>query len=138
MKLDLSKNTDVKRATDYLQKLISDKCKIELSKVQEKRTQQQNKYVHVLFCLFGIHTGYSKDEAKTIVKRSCSFMKYEKKGVLFLRSTADLNTKEMTDFIDWFRNWSSNAHGCYLPSPEEYDQNAFEIDRQIEYNKIYL
>lgn len=36
-----------------------------------------------------------------------------------LRSSAELDTAEMTTAIERFRNWSASEAGIYLPSPDE-------------------
>ena len=64
-------------------------------------------------------------------------MRYEKNSNVYLKSTAKLNTKELTEFIEWVRNYSS-LNGCYLPTPEEYLEQKFNIDKDIDYNKQYL
>ena len=64
-------------------------------------------------------------------------MRYEKNNNVYLKSTAKLSTKELTEFIEWVRNYSS-VNGLYLPTSEEYITNRFEIDQEIENNKKYL
>ena len=64
-------------------------------------------------------------------------MRYNKNGNVYLKSTAKLTSKELTDFIEWIRNYSS-INGCYIPTSEEYLTNKFEIDRDINQNKQYL
>lgn len=39
--------------------------------------------------------------------------------VTYWRSTADLDTKELTDAIEKFRNYSSMVAGLYIPEPNE-------------------
>ncbi len=111
---------------------------VELTRVCKKRTPKQNRYMHSIITLFGIELGYTIEEAKTILKRECAFMRYKKNGQWFLRSTADLDTKEMTDFIEWIRNFASREHGIYLPSSEEYYRNWTEIENTIERVKTFL
>lgn len=62
-------------------------------------------------------------------------MIYEKEKTKFLRSTADLDSKEMTEFIDWIRTFSSEQFGAYIPTPDEFLQNEFEIKKQLEHVK---
>lgn len=137
MKYDLSNNNDVHRFNTKVEYLILNKKKVDLSELRERRTVQQNKYLHVIFALFGIECGLTLDESKTLVKRSCPFMTYEKKGNKFLKKTSLLNTKEMTDFIEWVRTWSAQK-GVYLPEANEYIMNKLFIDNQIESHKEFL
>ena len=46
------------------------------------------------------------------------------------RSTADLNTKEMTTAIDNFRDYASKEAGIYLPTPDDLI-SLNEIERQV-------
>lgn len=132
---DLSKEES--KARFYFDKLVEKKSIIELKERKEKRTLNQNSYLHVLFSLFGIETGYTLNESKQIIKGNCQFMIYEKSGKAFLKSTADLDTKEMTDFITWFRNYAG-MNGIYLPTPEEYQKGHLDYEKVIEQNKRYL
>lgn len=137
MKYDLSIQHDLNSFKTKVDKLIADKKKVELKAIKQVRTIQQNKYLHVLFTLYGIEVGLTIEESKTLVKRSCPFGTYEKNGNKFLIRTRDLNTQQMTDFIDWFRTWSSQQ-GIYLPTSEEYIMQKLFIDNEIEKHKQYL
>ena len=137
MKLNLSNTYDKERAKTRLKVLIDKGAKIELTEIKGKRTIRQNSYLHVCISLFAIEFGYTLDEAKTLLKRQCEFMKYSKNGQLFLKRTRDMDTKELTEFIEWIRNYSSQQ-GLYLPTSEEYLLHRFEIDKEIEQNKNYL
>ena len=137
MKYNLENSFDVERAKTYFNKLLSDKSKIEIIKNREVRTIKQNAYLHVCITLFGINFGYTIEEAKTHLKRTCNFMTYEKNNEKFLRKTSELDTLELTVFIDWIRNYSSD-NGCYIPDANEYLMNKFEIDKEIEKNNLHL
>lgn len=137
MKLNLSNTYDKERAKTRLKVLIDKGAKIELTEIKGKRTIRQNSYLHVCISLFAIEFGYTLDEAKTLLKRQCEFMKYSKNGQLFLKRTREMDTKELTEFIEWIRNYSSQQ-GLYLPTSEEYLLHRFEIDKEIEQNKKYL
>ena len=137
MKYDLSKEQDKISAQVRLNKLNVDGNVIELTKVREKRTILQNKYLHICISLFGINFGYTLDEAKTLLKRECSWMTYEKNGKKFLRHTSQMQTDELTKFIDWLRTYSAQ-HGYYILSADEYKYNSVSIDNEIERHKEYL
>ena len=137
MKLDLNKPFDLNKFKAYQDKLILKKAKIELKELRDKRTLRQNSYLHILFSLYAIEFGYTLAEAKTFLKRKSDLLTYEKSGDKFLRSTADLNTKELTTFIDWIRTFAG-VNGCYLPTSEEYIQQSFEIDKDIDKHKEFL
>lgn len=128
---DLSKYEDLQKATYNFTKLKESKAIILLQVKSKKRTIKQNAYLHVIITLYAI------EEAKTLIKRECWLMRYTKNGNVFLKRTRDLNTIELTAFIDWLRYWSAKQ-GCYLPTPEEYLKNQIEIDKSIAYNSHYL
>ena len=134
---NLKDSKKVEQITAYMSKLISDGAMVELKRITTKRTLDQNAYIHVLFNLFGLEFGYTLTEAKTIVKRHfADIFVYEKNGTKFLGHTSEMNTKQMTDFIDRFRRWSE-SEGCYLPTPDEYRgkydyyQNIVNINREF-------
>ena len=139
MILDLSISHDRERAEVYLAQLIKSESKIELKRVPKKRTLRQNSYVHKLFTLAGAHFGYTTDEMKIVVKRILGYI-YSKEGQEFYSHTSEMNTKELTIFIDRFRNWSA-SEGCYLPSSDEmghsWDYWAKEIEQAEAMGKRY-
>jgi len=137
VKYDLSKEVDRISVQVRLNKLKDTGAIVELKALKPQRTIQQNKYLHVLFSLFGIEFGYTLDEAKTLLKRECSFMTYEKNGKKFLRHTSKMQTDELTKFIDWFRTYSAQQ-GLYLLTSEEYKYNSVSIDNEINRHKEYL
>ena len=129
----LEKNKLLARV-DYL---IENKKIVEVKAKNKNRTVTQNAYLHVLFNLYAIAFGYTSNESKTHMKRSCEFMIYEKKGEKFVKDTSSLDTKGLTDFIEWIRNYSS-LNGHYLPTPDEYRLNRYMIDNEITLHKQYL
>ena len=137
MLLDLSNQTDVKKAENYLSKLIEGKSKIELKKLISKRSITLNAYLHVCITLYAIHFGYTLYEAKIYLKRSCGFMSYEKGSLLYLKQTSKLDNLECSKFVEWIRNYSSQ-NGCYIPDADEYKTNKFTIDKEINNHKQYL
>ena len=137
MKYDLKNSIDLNQYKMDVEKHIRLESKVEMKKIIKKRTVTQNSYLHVCIALFAIEFGYTLNEAKTLLKRECEFMRYKKKGVVFLIRTSDLDTKQMTSFIDWIRNHSSKQ-GCYIPKSEEYLTNKYNIDRDIDRHKTYI
>ena len=137
MKYNLSNIIEKEQAELKFNNAIVKGSIIELTNPRKKRSITQNAYLHVCISLFGIHFGYSLEEAKTLLKRECSFMIYDKNNVKFLKKTSLLNSKELTDFIDWLRNYSGKQ-GLYIPTSEQYLTDSHLIDREIEKNKKYL
>ena len=137
MKYDLSNSVEKKTAISKLKKYIDEKKIVEIKLVNKKRTLTQNAYLHVCISLYAIEFGYTLYEAKTYLKRNCGFMTYEKNGDKYLKHTSDSDTKELTEFIDWIRNYSG-MNGYYIPTPEEYLTNQTMIDRDISRHKEFL
>jgi hypothetical protein len=131
MLLDLSIPDELIRAQEYFDKLMDNGAKIELKKIPEKRTVKQNSYLHALFCLFGGEIGLTTEESKILVKRELGYV-YEKNGIKFLSHTSDMDTEELGEFIDKFRNYSSQ-NGFYLPSADEFNENYFDMMKRVEY-----
>lgn len=134
---NLSQQLDKTKAVTQFEKYLGDEVTIELKLVRKKRTIRQNAYLHVCITLYSVHFGYTLAEGKTLLKRLCPFMKYKKNDNWFLKPTHELDTLEMTNFIDWIRNHSTQ-NGCYIPSADEYLENQSAIDREIEIHKQYL
>lgn len=134
---DLSNIIESASLISRFNKLNEDNKVVELKEIKPKRSIKQNAYLHVIFQLFGIHFGLTLDESKTELKRQCPFMKYEKKGKPFLKKTSKMDSKELTEFVDWVRNFSS-TNGCYLPSSEQYLEGQVSIDKTISQHKQYL
>ncbi len=139
---DTSKSEDKNRAEAYFEQLIKSGSVIELKKKQ-KRTLNQNSYLHLILSWFASETGYTLEYVKTeFFKRLCNpdIFNVNVHGIFGrvkdLRSTTELDTKEMTTAIDRFRNWSGSEAGIYLPAPNEDEylqQIEIEISRKQEW-----
>ena len=134
---DLNNSLDKNKASIKFTELLESGKVIELTAKTTKRTIKQNSYLHVAITLFAIEVGYNLDEAKTTLKRECLSMRYIKDGSIFLKRTRDLDTKELTDFIEFIIEFCG-VQGIYIPTPEEYILNQIEIDKQINSQKQYL
>ena len=113
------------KAIERFQWLLSNGKRIELKEKKAKRSISQNAYLHLVMSWFGLEFGYTLEEVKQeIFKKAVNpeiFYEGEKDGIVKIerwRSTADLNTGEMTTAIDRFRDFSAK-HGCYLPEPKD-------------------
>jgi hypothetical protein len=146
MILDATKQFDIERARTRLEKLIENKSKFELTEKKPVRSVSQNAYLHLIIGWFAIEYGETIDYVKRMIfkklvnpkififERENTKTKEKRKE---LRSSADLDSAEMTTAIDRFRNYSSKEFGVYLPEAGEMDF-LNEIKTQIENNKNYL
>jgi len=125
-----------KKMFNRLRQLIKNNDLIDLKKVAQKRTIKQNSYLHKLFSLFGIEFGYTLSEAKQLIKIELGYT-YSKGKNLFFAETSKMDTKQLTQFIDLFRNFAA-SQGCYLPSPDEYSGKWAYFENEIETNNQYL
>ena len=113
------------KAIERFKWLLSKNARIELKEKKYKRTIRQNAYAHLIFQWFGLHFGYTAEEVKQeIFKKLINpdlFYNGEKTGIITIeqwRSTADLDTGEMTIAIDRFRRFSAEQ-GFDLPEPKD-------------------
>ncbi len=137
---NLDNKLDQKRFKKRCNLLYEKGKPVELKEHRPKRTNPQNRYLHAILSLYAIETGYTLEETKQdIFKREINkdiFLK-EKNGREVSRSTADLDTKEITLAIEKFRDHSSKDVGIYLPDPDETEYlNA--IEEEINRNKRFL
>jgi hypothetical protein len=137
MLLDLSIPEDLKKAELYFKTMVISKFKIELKRLIPNRSISLNSYLHVCISLFSIEFGYTLEESKTLLKRKCSFMIYDKNGLKFLKKTSMLNNQECSEFVEFIRNYAAKQN-LYIPNADEYKTNKFNIDKEINKNKEYL
>ena len=140
------KPIDVQRAIVKFKHVIEKKKPFELTQKKEKRTLNQNRYLHLILSFFALEYGetleYVKLEFfKKLVNKQ--IFEYERINVktgeirIDYRSSASLNTKEMTDAIERFRNYASKEAGIYLPTPKEGIMLK-EIELQIKNNEQWI
>lgn len=131
MKYDTQNPLEAKRATAYLAKLIEVGKVAEVREVKEKRSTEQNAYWHVCCGLIGDHCGYTTAEVKILIKRQLEWMIYRVNGEPFLRSSTDLDTREMTELIEFTRDYGEDA-GCYVPTPDEYREHWRQLVKYLQ------
>lgn len=127
---------DKQRAITRFKKLLEKNAIIELTEKKPKRTIQQNRYLHLILAWFGYETGYTLEETKQeIFKKVVNpniFYDGEVGEIIPIqrwRSTADLDTAELTTAIDNFRDYASREGGIYLPDPSDLTSiNHMEIE----------
>lgn len=130
------------RAIIRFKNLIEKKAIIELVEKKPKRTIQQNRYLHLILGWFAFETGYTPEEVKQYIFKQIVNPEIFYDGeigeivaVQRWRSTADLDTKELTTAIDKFRDYSSAEAGIYLPEPKDL-AILQDIEIELKNNKI--
>ena len=126
---------DKKRAIERFKYFLSKGKTFELVEKKPKRSIRQNSYLHLILSWYAFEYGetmqYIKEEVfkKQINK---DIFEYEfinrKTGEIRIeyKSTAHLDTGQMTTAINRFRNYASKEAGIYLPEP-----GALEMLQQI-------
>lgn len=146
MLLDTNKPHEAKKLQTRVEYLIGKGAKVDITEKRAPRSVRQNAYQHALFSIFAMEFGYSNKEVKqNIFKKDVNEELFR---IVFTnkqtgevsddwRSTEDLDTKETTLAIERFRTYSEH-HGLYLLTSDEYIEQKFYIDQEIEKNKQYL
>ena len=117
---------------------------VDLTEKKPRRSLPQNKYLHVILAYFGTQTGNTLEWVKQqyykkLVNPDLFIREKEDKylgRIKVLRSSADLDTAEMTESIEKFRNWAAQEAGIYMPSADEailIQQMEIEIERNKEF-----
>lgn len=134
MKYNLADKSEKSQAFSYFMKLANKKYMVEVKKISPGRSLSQNGYLHLIIGAFGLHFGYTVDEAKLIYKQiNHNLYAYTKNGRTFYRSSADLSKDEMTKSIDLFRQRSAEQ-GCDLPLATNQEWLR-QIENEIEQSR---
>ena len=125
-------------------KLVESGVIVDLTEKKPRRSLPQNKYLHVILAYFGTQTGNTLEWVKQqyykkLVNPDLFIREKEDKylgRIKVLRSSADLDTAEMSLSIERFRNWAAQEAGIYIPSADEailIQQMEIEIERNKEF-----
>lgn len=117
---------------------------VDLTEKKPRRSLPQNKYLHVILAYFGTQTGNTLEWVKQqyykkLVNPDLFIREKEDKylgRIKVLRSSADLDTAEMSLSVDRFRNWATQEASIYIPSADEailIQQMEIEIERNKEF-----
>ena len=96
---------------------------IELT-VRQKKTQrslEQNKaYWGIAVEILSDHLGYERDEVHDLL-RAKFLSRIDDKGLMIIRSTTSLSTKEFSEYYDSIQRWAAQFLNCYIPDPNQCD-----------------
>jgi len=102
-----------------VQSLEGKQIELTLRKYSRPRSPNQNRYLHgVVIPLIAECCGYDPEEMKTALKLKFLRAGDDVNGLARVRSTADLSTAEMTEFIEQVRRLAAEM-GCAIPAPNE-------------------
>ena len=145
MIFDTSKDFDRQTAIARFDKLMTAKAKFELTEKKPIRSIPQNSYLHLILSWFALEYGETLHYVKQNIFKAIvnpDLFVYQRvnrrrgKSRMDLRSTAELDSSQMTLAIDRFRAYSVK-NGIYLPEAGEID-NLNHIHTEIENKKTYL
>ena len=104
---------------ELLTKLEGQNIELTIRRKRRTRTNQQNRYLHgVVIPTLAEHLGYDQVEMKQALK--WRFLQVHHDKLPTVRYTAELDTAEMTEFIEQIRRLAAEL-GCDIPSPGEVD-----------------
>lgn len=141
---NLGKNhKDRQRAIDRFKELLDQEKIVEIIVRKQRRSLDQNGWMHLLFTFYAIEFSLTMYEAKEHLKKTCPFMKYEKvitetgEQIVFFKQTSRLSMEDCSAFIEWIYDYAG-THGCHLPSKEEYVANKHMYQKLIRSHRQYL
>lgn len=105
---------------------------LQVNRSKAKRSLNQNRYYWgVIVTLFSQATGYTSNEAHQTL--AGYFLKYEKDGKQFVRSTTDLDTKQFEDYAEQCRVFMWQELNVHVPLPNELTEE-FLVQMENIYN----
>lgn len=139
---------DQSRAIERIHWLINKGKRFEIKEKRPMRSLNQNRYLHLILTWYALEYGETVEYIKQEVFKKqvnpelfrTEFIN-QKTGEIRddWKSTADLDTKQMTEAIDRFRNYASKEAGIYLPEPNDLasmQQIEHEISKQKHYQYL--
>lgn len=119
-----TEEADKKRLYQVL-RYLRGQYKVTIQRIRDGRSLNQNKYYWaVVVSILASELGYFKDEMHDILRRK--FLGYTRLNPLsgaeemFAKSTTDLNTQEMEEYMDNIRVWAISEMEIYIPMPNEF------------------
>lgn len=117
---------------------------VELTEKKQQRSLAQNRYLHLILAYFALEIGESPEYVKrhyfkVLCNKDLFVREVDDKflgKIKVLRSSADLDTGEMTTAIERYRNWCA-SEGCYIPSSDEHSL-VQQMEIEISRNRMYL
>jgi len=115
--LDFDLEEDKRKLFSIL-KSLKGKNVIQIKKWRKKRSIDSNSYLWgVCYRYISDCTGYTKEESHQAMGQL--FLKYPKGQHFFIRSTTDLDTAEMGEYIDKIKAFAMDQFSCFIPDPSD-------------------
>ena len=109
---------DPSRFREYLRSLDGQVVDVIVRKPKKPRSNNQNAYMWAVpYQLLSETTGYTPNEIHDALRML--FLLDRSRKIPTLRSTTELSTVEMEDYLSKIRIWASQELNCYIPEPNE-------------------
>jgi hypothetical protein len=128
--IDFSSQQDKAKLFNVL-KSLSGRHSISIEKFRDGRSTNQNRYYWgIIVNGLASEFGYFRDEIHQLLRQK--FLSYTRDNPRtgttehFVRSTTDLTTDEMEEYLESIRVWALSEFSVYLPLPNEiagYERN---------------
>lgn len=125
---ELQKNVRLLIAND-LQQFIGKRVHIKISKQGAKRSDRQNRYLHLLFTIFteslnDLGNEYRMEEVKELCKAKFAMIDVvnESTGEVIgqrIQKTSEMTKTELSEFIEKIIRWAADMFHIVLPYPNE-------------------
>jgi hypothetical protein len=106
---------------------------LQINRSKAKRSLNQNRYYWgVIITLFSQSTGYSANEAHQTL--ACQFLRYDKDGKQFVKSTTELDTKGFENYAEQCRQFMWHELNVHVPLPNELTEEfLIQLDNIYNY-----
>lgn len=112
--------TDQSLFTQAKASLEGKEIQLTLTLKKKDRSLNQNRYYHgVVVKTLSDFTGYEREEMHDSLRML--FLRDESKVIPTLRSTTDLTTVEMEEYLAEIRRWAAKDLNCFVPEPNEIE-----------------
>ena len=130
-------------ALDFINQMKEMGADVELKKFYQNRSGKQNRYYHFICAYFAHCYGCTEFEAENVfmkqyAARNIFLVEHEDKNgkmMRYFRSSADLNTAEMSSAIKNFIAYAE-CNGIEIPAPDD-ELGIRYCERQIEKTQVY-
>ena len=118
---------------EYLKRNEGKKMLVVVKPIRNQRSLNQNAYYHgVVLKILSEELGYFKDEMHDVLKNK--FLHYvDEHGNDRTKSTSDLTTLSMKEYMDKIRSWALIEYAITIPEPNE--QSAWNINGETDISK---
>jgi len=108
------------RLQKWLRQLGDGKIEVIFRKKQNKRSIQQNKYLHAVpYKIFSEDTGMTKSQVHNFFK--LQFLKEKVGKYETIGSTSKLSTKEFSQYLEQINNFCEEERGYSIPLPNRVE-----------------